>query len=351
MNFQLSPESRTFTVDFLAARTEYVFTLKALTKDDLLDTDGTSRCSLTSVSAWTNGVEPAQKLTVHARTPTSLLIGWQPSVPYGISFVKHYQLHYVENRLIRSRSRGKVGEVKDAGKKLWIESNRCEAEMEQLEPGTVYRVVVETVAGVADYSYEDDFEGEAVESASTVSSEPSFKTPEADILCLSEPLLVCTAAPPESPVLLVSGFTPTQIHLSWNKPLLVRPGKTTVNVGTKLSGCCYDVVPNYGYFFSKLLLASSQAVVCLSFAILDRWKIWDEWQSDGVEERPIALSLVPDLQDVYTNSRLDLPGLATYVVRPETTSNLAILGLLVQMKIVTSDRCRLRNAYQILFVL
>ena len=221
---QVSPDTCVFNFDCLASRTEYTFTLKVLT-EELLEISEMLAGSIASLSAWTNGVEPADKLNLQSRTTTSLLIKWQPAVAYGMSTVQHYVVHYVQNKQLRKRSRGRVGPVKEAGKELVVEPERCCTELCGLEPGTVYRIIVQTVDGLIDYSCDEDFESDDSDTNSTISSAPSDKPPEVQQMHLSRPLLICTAAPPEPPVLLVRGFTATQIELSWNRPLVLEPGK------------------------------------------------------------------------------------------------------------------------------
>lgn len=225
VNFHVSPDTSVFNIECLAAKTEYTFTLNVLTEEELFETSEALADSVASLSAWTNGVEPAEKLILESRTPTSLVIKWQPAVAYGMSVIQHYTVHYVQNRQLRKRSRGRVGQVKEPGKELNVESERCDAELCGLEPGTVYRIIVQAVEGITDYSYDEDFESKDSETNSAISS-----TPEVQQMHLSVPLLVCTAAPPEPPVLLVSGFTATQIQLSWNRPLVLEPGKLEVTI-------------------------------------------------------------------------------------------------------------------------
>lgn len=222
---QVTPDTCVFNFDCLAERTEYTFTLKVLTEEDLLEMSEVMAGSMASFSAWTNGVEPADKLILESRKPTSLVIKWQPALAYGMSTVQHYVVHYVQNKQLRKRSRGRVGQVKDPGKELIVEPERCYAELCGLEPGTVYRIMVQTVEGLTDYTYEEDFESEDSDANSTISSAPSENPPDVQRMHLSGPLLICTAAPPEPPVLLVKGFTATQIELSWNRPLVLEPSK------------------------------------------------------------------------------------------------------------------------------
>ncbi|KAJ7382966.1 hypothetical protein OS493_031742 [Desmophyllum pertusum] len=73
-----------------------------------------------------------------------------------MSVIQHYTVHYVQNRQLRKRSRGRVGQVKEPGKELSVESERCDAELCGLEPGTVYRIIVQAVEGITDYSYDED---------------------------------------------------------------------------------------------------------------------------------------------------------------------------------------------------
>ena len=225
VTFQVSPETGVFTFDCLAPKTEYTFIFEALTEEDLFERHDACAASVARFSAWTNGVEPPEKLTLESRTPTSIAIKWHPAVAYGMSLIKHYVVYYVQNRQLRKRSRGRVGHAKESGKELSVESENCNAELRGLEPGTVYKIIVEAVPGLTDYSYDDDFESEDSEANSAVSSAVSERSPEIQRMYLSQPLLVCTAAPPEPPVLLVSGFNSTQIQLAWNRPLLLKPGK------------------------------------------------------------------------------------------------------------------------------
>lgn len=222
---QVSPSTCVFNFDCLAPRTEYTFTLKVLSEEELLEMSEVTAGSIASFSAWTNGVEPADKLNLESRTPTSLVIKWQPAVAYGTSTVAHYVVHYVQNKQLRKRSRGRVGPVKEAGKELIVKPDRCYTELCGLEPGTVYKIIVQTVCGLTDYAYDEDFESEDSDTNSTISSVPSDKPPEVQQMHLSGSLLICTAAPPEPPVLLVRGFTATQIELSWNRPLVLEPSK------------------------------------------------------------------------------------------------------------------------------
>lgn len=223
--FQLTPETHSFTCDGLAPKTEYIFTFEALTEEDLFDVHEVNPTSVASFSAWTNGLDPPGKVNLEWRTPTSIAIKWQPAVAYGMSAIQHYVVHHVLNRQLRKRSRVRVGQAKEAGKELIIESEKTEAELRGLEPGTVYRIVVEAVAGLTNYAHDEDFESDDSGTNSVVSSALSEKPPEIQRLYLSQPLLVCTAAPPEPPVLMISGFTATQIQLSWNRPLLLEPGE------------------------------------------------------------------------------------------------------------------------------
>ena len=224
-DIQVSPDTCVFNFDCLAPRTEYTFTLKVLTEEELLEMSEVMAGSIACFSTWTNGVEPADKLNLESRTPTSLVIKWQPAVAYGMSTVAHYVVHYVQNKQLRKRSRGRVGPVKEAGKEVIVEPDRCYTELCGLEPGTVYRIIVQTVCGLTDYSYDDDFESEDSDTNSRISSAPSDKPPEVQQMHLSGSLLICTAAPPEPPVLLVRGFTATQIELTWNRPPVLEPGK------------------------------------------------------------------------------------------------------------------------------
>ena len=243
-SFQVSRETCAFTFDCLASRTEYTFVLKALTEDDLDEMPEENASSVACFSAWTNGIEPAENLNLESRSPTSIAIKWEPAMAYGMSAIQRYVVHYVQNRQLRKRSRGRAGHEKEVGKKLTVDSEFNQAELRGLEPGTVYRIVVETVAGVTDYSYDDDFESDS-DANSAVSSALSEKLPKIQRLYLSQPLLVCTAAPPEQPVLMVSGFTSTQIHLSWSKPLLLKPGKNAEVTVTKVT-VIKRLIPNSG---------------------------------------------------------------------------------------------------------
>lgn len=224
-SFQVSAEACVFSFDFLAPKTEYNFVLRALTEDDLVEVHEEDSSSAVCLSAWTNGIETAENLHLESRSPTSIAISWQPAVAYGMSTIQRYVVHYVQTRQLRKRSRGLVGQVRDLGNKLTVGSEICHAEMQGLEPGTVYKIILETVVNFGDYSYDEDFESDGSEVNSATSSTLGERTPEIQRLYLSQPLLVCTTAPLEPPVLIVSGFTSTQIHLSWNKPLLMIPGK------------------------------------------------------------------------------------------------------------------------------
>ena len=224
-SFQVSAETCVFSFDFLAPKTEYNFVLRALTEDDLVEVHGKDSSSAVCLSAWTNGIEAAENLHVQSRSPTSIAISWQHALAYGMSSIQGYVVHYVQTRQLRKRSRGLVGQVRDLGDKLTVGSENRHAEVQGLEPGTVYKIMLETVVGFGDYSYDEDFESDGSEVNSATSSVLSERMPEIQRLYLSQPLLVCTTAPLEPPVLIVSGFTSTQIHLSWNKPLLMIPGK------------------------------------------------------------------------------------------------------------------------------
>ena len=224
-SFQVSAETCVFSFDFLAPKTEYNFVLRAVTEDDLVEVHEKDSNSAACFSAWTNGIEAAENFHLQSRSSTSIAISWQPAMAYGMSTIQGYVVHYVQTRQLRKRSRGLVGQVRDLGDKLTVGSESCHAEMQGLDPGTVYKIMLETVVGFGDYSYDEDFESDGSEVNSATSSALSQRMPEIHRLYLSQPLLVCTTAPLEPPVLIVSGFTSTQIHLSWNKPLLMIPGK------------------------------------------------------------------------------------------------------------------------------
>ena len=225
LDFHVSPDSNVFDFEHLAPRTLYKFTLKVLTKDDIFDIPEGGSTSVASFCASTNGVDAADKLKLTSRSPTSLAIKWQSAVAYGLSIVRHHIVHYVENRQQRKRSRGKVVQEAETVNDFLVESERCEAVLRGLEPGSVYRIIVQTVEGIMDYSYKEDFDSDHSDTNSTNSSAPSEKPADLQRIYLSGPLLVSTTAPPQSPVLMVSGFTATQIHLSWNRPLVLSPGE------------------------------------------------------------------------------------------------------------------------------
>ena len=225
VDFHVSPNSNVFDFEHLAPRTLYTFTLKVLTKDDIFDIPEGGSTSVASFCASTNGVDAADKLKLTSRSPTSLAIKWQSAVAYGLSIIRHHIVHYVENRQQRKRSRGKVVQEAETVNDFLVESERCEAVLRGLEPGSVYRIIVQTVEGIMDYSYEEDFDSDHSDTNSTNSSAPSEKPADLQRIYLSGPLLVSTTAPPESPVLMLSGFTATQIHLSWNRPLVLSPGE------------------------------------------------------------------------------------------------------------------------------
>ena len=224
-SFQVSAETCVFSFDFLAPKTEYNFVLRALTEDDLVEVHEEDSSSAVCLSAWTNGIETAENLHLESRSTTSIAISWQPALAYGMSTIQGYVVHYAQTRQLRKRLRGLVGQVRDLGDKLTVGSESCHAKMQGLEPGTVYKIMLETVVSFGDYSYDEDFESDGSEVNSASSSALSERMPEIQRLYLSQPLLVCTTAPLEPPLLIVSGFTSTQIHLSWNKPLLMIPGK------------------------------------------------------------------------------------------------------------------------------
>ena len=229
VNFHVSPDTCVFNFECLTPRSQYTFTLKVLTEDDILDMTEEITSSVVSFSASTNGVDAADKMHLESRTTTSLVIKWQPAVAYGMSVIRHYIVHYVQNRPLRKRSRSKVMQGAEAGKELIVESDCCNAMLSGLEPGAVYRIIVQTVEGLTDYSYDEDFDSEDSDTNSATSSAPSEKPAEAQRLHLSGPLVVCTSALPDPPVLMVSSFTATQIQLSWNRPLVLAPGKNVKN--------------------------------------------------------------------------------------------------------------------------
>lgn len=220
--FELSADTTSLLVDRLMPKMEYMFSLNAITEDD--DAQSCAHVSSAVLSAYTSGLDPPTDLRLVFRTPTSVRVRWQSAVPYGTSRVQHYVVHYVENRHARKRSRGKSGRTKDAGHSVVVESEATEAELLGLDPGTAYRVVVETVLWSADCSYEDDFHFDDSDQASLSSGTLGVNSPPVPPLFLSQPITVCTTAPPEKPVLLLSGLSPSQIHLCWNKPSLLAPG-------------------------------------------------------------------------------------------------------------------------------
>lgn len=224
LTMQLSSDTRSFTFDSLSPKAEYAFVFEALQKDDLIVTHGALTNSVAHFSAFTNGTDPPEKVKLVSRTPTSIVITWVHAVAYGMLIVQGYRVHCVINKQLRKRSRGRFGPSKDTGKVLDVDSETCRAEIQGLDPGVVYKIVVEAVAGNTDYSYDDDFESDGSGTGSVASSVLSEKPPEMQRY-FSQPFLVCTSAPPEPPVLLVSGFNANQIHLSWCKPLVLVPGK------------------------------------------------------------------------------------------------------------------------------
>ncbi|PFX18395.1 Titin [Stylophora pistillata] len=223
VNFHVSPDSTAFEFEHLASRTLYAFTFKVLTEDDIFDISEERSTSIASFCASTNGVDAADKLTLTSRTPTSLSIKWQPAEAHGFSIIQHYKVHYDLNRRQRKRSRGKVVQQAETVKDFVIASERCEAALRGLEPGCVYKIVVQTVEGLMDHSYEENYDSDDSDTNPANSSTPSEKPADVQRIHLSGPLLVSTLAPPESPVLMVSDFTATQIRLTWNRPLVLSP--------------------------------------------------------------------------------------------------------------------------------
>ena len=222
---QLSPETRSFTFDSLSPKTEYAFVFETLKEDDFIVMHDVMTDSVAHFSAFTNGMDPPGKVKLVSRTPTSILITWEHADAYGMSIIQRYRVHCVLNRQLRKRSRGRFVLSKNIGKVLDVDSETCRAEIRGLDPGVVYKIVVEAVAGNTDYSYDDDFESDGSGTSSAASSVLSEKPPGMQRLYFSQPFLVCTSAPLEPPVLMVSGFNASQIHLSWRKPLVLVPGK------------------------------------------------------------------------------------------------------------------------------
>ena len=259
LTIQLSPETRAYIFESLTPKTEYTFIFEAVTEEDLFDMHEASAGSVAVSSAFTNGVDSPGNLKICSRAPTSIAVTWEHAVVYGMSIIQHYRVHYVPNRQLRKKSRGRFLLTKDTGKVLVVESESSTAELCGLDPGTVYRIVVEAVARIKDYSYDEDFESDESGTNSLVSSNLSENLPEMQQLYLSGPLLACTSAPPEPPVLLVSGFTATQVKLSWRKPLVLGPGKKKFILGIRF--CSPNILFYWLIIFMQKLLIGWEHVI------------------------------------------------------------------------------------------
>ena len=231
LHFTLPPETTSFTFEGLVPKTNYRFTFSVATEDHALSSRELTEPQSTSIfETCTNGVDPPGKPWLVSKTQTSLSLEWDPATPYGLSYVQHYLVHYAENKQLRKRSR--ATQAKDIGGSVLVNCNCYRVELGGLEPGVTYKVVVEAVTGVRNFNYEDDFESEEEDLSSLASSMPSSRGPDLEQeLCVSDALLVATAALPEPPVLMVSGVSTSQVYLCWDQPALLKSGMFALLLG------------------------------------------------------------------------------------------------------------------------
>ncbi|EDO43307.1 predicted protein [Nematostella vectensis] len=222
MKFKLMPSTTTYTVKNLAARTQYLFSIQSVPGDGCSCAQqpcGEAR----TLFAWTSGVVGPSRLSVTERTPFSLHLSWQPAITYGDLCIKHYLIHFSEKT--RRLSSYGISQLPKDGKRIDVPQSSVlglKGHISGLEPGLVYRVIVEAVVGIR----EDMSSGESGESceedgeraASSLASSDIDRLAAVSADCLSGPLMARTSAPPGKPTLLLAGITATQIQLAWDPP-------------------------------------------------------------------------------------------------------------------------------------
>ncbi|KAK3746595.1 hypothetical protein QZH41_004041 [Actinostola sp. cb2023] len=229
MHFKINPHMTSYTIHSLDSKTLYLFNVR--TSYSQIDSQNERQhCCGTnsSIKAWTGGVDRPRDLHVTKRTPFSLHVAWQPAVTYGNLQVLYYQVHYMEKK---SKSpHGGTPTLID-GNTLRVPQGsvlgRPQSEIRGLEPGVVYNITVEAVVKLSDRENEAVEENQANDADEVASSIDSSESDWVSLIaqdCLSKSITVSTVAPSGIPVLLVTGMSATQIHLSWNKPSALQLG-------------------------------------------------------------------------------------------------------------------------------
>lgn len=152
-----------------------------------------------SMIGMTSGTDPPSDLRIIRTNIDSVTVTWSPPVVYGSNRLQGTVLRWTEAKYSKDPA---------MAQHRTMDADSNEAQLGDLYPGVLYRLVVEAVVSVK----------------STI--DPDHKDPESEkknrrtTHVASQAIFVRTRAPCEAPVMLITGYTSDTIQLYWEKPLL-----------------------------------------------------------------------------------------------------------------------------------
>lgn len=157
----------------------------------------------TSIFGTTSGTDPPSDVRAVRGTPTSIGVSWTPAKVYGSCRLQGTLLRWAEARKTSGDSENEMANYSTR----MVESER--ATIEGLSPGIRYKIVVEAIVSVKNAL------------SDTRSNDPEAeKMDRRTVHVLSKPTEIRTSAPCPPPEVLIKGFTPETIDLTWEKPVL-----------------------------------------------------------------------------------------------------------------------------------
>ena len=218
---EVVPSATSAIVENLSEKTEYLVTVSAITDEyfdqlppghelkttRILPKDRMPKEDVwlpsTSVIAMTSGTDAPSDVKVKRTTVNSVTLSWKSAVVYGSNRLQGTVVRWAEGRF-----RMHFHEENGMANHRSITADSNHMTIEDLQPGMLYKFVVEAVVSVKT-------------TLEANSSDPmSEKQNRRTTHVMSRPVLVRTRAPCEPPQPLVTGYTTNTIQLFWEKPLL-----------------------------------------------------------------------------------------------------------------------------------
>ena len=218
---EVVPNATSAIVESLSEKTEYLITITAITDEyfdqlppghelkatRILPKDKSPKedtwLPSTSVIAMTSGTDAPSDVKVKRTTVNSVSLSWKPAVVYGSNRLQGTVVRWAEGRF-RTQFREENGMA--SHRSVMADSNHVM--IEDLQPGLLYKFVVEAVVSVKT-------------TLEASSNDPEYeKQNRRTTHVMSRPVLVRTRAPCEPPRPIVTGYSTNTIQLYWEKPLL-----------------------------------------------------------------------------------------------------------------------------------